>query len=260
MPQIHIPFRKIDEHLDFILENRLDLEIYINSGSLDTLTDSGINELKKRLGYGPSITIHGPFMDLSPGAVDSKVREATLDRFFHTIELTRPLSPKAIVFHSGYEKWKYGLKPEIWLEKSLLTWRTIHQELSGAKTAPKIAIENIFEDEPSTLAKLMEGLRAEGLHGYGVCFDTGHFNLFSKAPLSDWLSALRPYIIELHLHDNDRLSDAHRPIGDGTFDFRELFASLNDDVERIHTIEAHSPEDALTSILRLEELSHRYRA
>ena len=76
----------------------------------------------------------------------------------------------------------------------------------------KIAIENIFEDEPSNLRLLMEQM---GSDNFGVCFDTGHCNLFSKVPLEEWMRALAAYIAELHLHDNDRSADQHLPMGEG---------------------------------------------
>ena len=41
----------------------------------------------------------------------------------------------------------------------------------------KIAIENIFEDEPENLRLLMEEM---GNKNFGICFDSGHFNLFLK--------------------------------------------------------------------------------
>ena len=104
----------------------------------------------------------------------------------------------------------------------------------------KIAIENIFEDEPENLRLLMEKM---GNNSFGICFDSGHFNLFSKASLEEWLGHLKPYIIELHLHDNNKTSDQHLPIGEGTFDFGKLFSAVKGK-DLIYTLEAHNPEDA----------------
>jgi len=39
------------------------------------------------------------------------------------MEIAELLAPKIVVFHSGYEKWKYGHRVDIWLEESLTTWR-----------------------------------------------------------------------------------------------------------------------------------------
>ena len=60
-------------------------------------------------------------MDLSPGAVDSKVRAVTIERFSQIFNIAETLKPKVIVFHSGYEKWKYASKIDLWLEGSLIT-------------------------------------------------------------------------------------------------------------------------------------------
>jgi sugar phosphate isomerase/epimerase len=241
-PHIHIPFNRIPEHLEFIKKNALNLEIYFGAGDLDTLDAGDIARLRDALDYRPSLSLHGPFMDLSPGAVDSKVRGVTMQRFSDLFEIARVLGPRVVVFHSGYEKWKYALNVDVWLEKSLETWRPLDKRASGMGV--KIAIENIFEDEPSNLALLMEGMASEN---FGVCFDTGHCNLFSKVGLETWMDALTPHIVELHLHDNDRTSDQHLPMGRGTFDFENFFRLLGEK-DCVYTVEAHSPEDVLKSI------------
>lgn len=244
---VHVPYDKIKGHIAFLKQGGLNLEIYFNSHILDSITEGDILSLKKNLDYNPLLTIHAPFMDLSPGAIDSKVREATVARFNHVLDIAKELSVKAVVFHSGYEKWKYALKTDLWLEKSILTWKPLKKR--AEEIGVKIAIENIFEDEPESLKLLMDKM---GSDNFGICFDTGHLNLFSKASLEDWISLLKPYIIELHLHDNDKKSDAHAPIGDGTFDFDTLFSALKYK-EIIYTLEAHNPEDARKSIERLQK-------
>jgi sugar phosphate isomerase/epimerase len=241
-PHIHVPYSRISEHADFIKQKRLDLEIYFGSADLDSVSLDEVRGLSGKLGYHPSLSFHAPFMDLSPAAVDSKVRKATTERFFHVLDIAEVLRPKVIVFHSGYEKWKYALDVNFWLEKSLLTWRPLHERASAM--GMKIAIENIFEDEPSNLRLLMEKMDSDN---FGICFDTGHCNLFSRVPLSDWLEALNPYIAELHLHDNDGSADQHLPIGEGTFDFTEFFGLLARN-NCVHTIEAHTPEHVLKSL------------
>lgn len=248
-PHIHVPYEKIGDYINFIRENKLNLEIYFNSSALDSINKKAIIELKNTLDYNPSLSFHAPFMDLSPGAIDSKVRNATIERFNQIFDIAEVLRPKAVVFHSGYEKWKYALKVEPWLEKSLQTWKPLNERAKNTHT--KIAIENIFEDEPLNIKLLMEHMNS---NNFGVCFDTGHCNLFSKVALNVWLETLKPYIIELHLHDNNKSSDQHLSIGEGSFDFQTLFNELKDN-NCIYTIEAHTPESVLKSIKRLQEYS-----
>jgi sugar phosphate isomerase/epimerase len=213
------------------------------------INDADIKRLQEELDYQPALTIHAPFMDLSPGAVDSKVRAVTIERFSQIFNIAETLKPKVIVFHSGYEKWKYASKIDLWLEGSLITWK--HLLPRAEEQGIRIAIENIFEDDPINLRFLMEKM---GSQYFGICFDTGHFNLFSATPLEEWLQQLKPYIIELHLHDNNKSADNHRAIGDGSFDFDTLF-SLMKDKNLIYTIEAHTPEDAFKSLERLRAYS-----
>lgn len=252
-PHIHVPYEKIGDYINFIKKNKLDLEIYFNSTVLDYINAASIVRLKDILNYNPSLSFHAPFMDLSPGAIDSKVRNATNERFNHILDIAEILKPKTVVFHSGYEKWKYALKVDVWLEKSLQTWMPLNERAKNIGV--KIAIENIFEDEPSNLRLLMEQINSDN---FGVCFDTGHCNLFSNVSLKDWLKKLKKYIIELHLHDNDKSADLHYPIGDGSFDFNTLFSELKNN-NCIYTIEAHTPEWVLKSIEKLKEYSQVFQ-
>ncbi|MEW6161900.1 MAG: sugar phosphate isomerase/epimerase family protein [Nitrospirota bacterium] len=245
-PHVHIPYHRMGDYLHFIKEKRLNLEIYFTSNSLDIINDSDIIRLKEGLDYQPSLTFHAPFMDLSPGAVDSKVRAVTIEQFSHIFDIAETIKPEAVVFHSGYEKWKYAHRVDIWLEGSLITWKKLLPR--AIEMGLKIVIENIFEDDSTNLRLLMEEM---GSKYFGICFDTGHFNLFSKTPLEEWLRQLKPYIIELHLHDNNRGADTHNAIGDGTFDFDTLFSMLKDK-DLIYTIEAHTPNDVLKSFERLK--------
>jgi sugar phosphate isomerase/epimerase len=248
-PHIHVPYEKIAARLPLINEHRLNMELYFSAATLDSIDIHSLdNTLRKTLEYTPSLSLHAPFMDLCPGAVDIKVREVTVSRFNQILQVAEVLKSECIVFHSGYEKWKYALSIDLWLEKSLETWTPLNEKAKNIGV--KIAIENIFEDEPANLRLLMKEMDSGN---FGICFDTGHCNLFSKVHLNEWLDNLGPYITELHLHDNDKSADQHLPIGDGTFDFKSLLSSLKN-APIIHTIEAHSPERVLKSISRLDEL------
>ena len=250
MPRVHvnIPYRMIGQYIELLRTHRINPEIYFTGDELDAGASSpaSIDSVKAGLSYGPAISLHAPYMDLSPGAVDSAIREVTQRRYLQAVEAAQRLGADTVVMHSGYEKWKFDLNIDLWLTQSMKTWNTVHKAAEG--TNIKIAIENIFEEEPSNLELLMRELPPER---FGLCFDAGHFNLFSTVPLSKWLAGTKSRIIELHLHDNDRTSDLHRAIGDGVFPFNELFPVF-DDTDCLYTIEGHSKEAVLGSLRYLE--------
>ncbi len=177
-------------------------------------------------------------MDLSPGAIDPLVREVTIKRYKQTLSLAEAVPTRVLVFHSGYDKWKYDHKIDVWLDASLKTWEIIVKEAESRGI--RIAIENIFEDNPENLRLLMERMHTDH---FGICFDTGHFNLFSSVSLDEWLDAIGSYIFELHIHDNDGTADQHCAPGEGRFDFNALFDRIDPENENIiFTVEAHSAE------------------
>jgi sugar phosphate isomerase/epimerase len=233
--------------MEFIREHRLNLEVFFRAEDLISPSTGDLEDLLKKLDHGPILTIHSPFMDLSPAALDPGVRAVTRERFSQVLDAAEVLGPKSIVFHSGYEKWKYAHKVEIWLDGSLRMWPEFIQRAEGI--GAKIAIENIFEDTPENLALLMKELASEHC---GICFDTGHMNIFTTVPLSEWTDALGRYIVELHLHDNRGDRDSHLPAGEGTFDFDALFAAL-EGRDVIRTVEATSPEDVLKGLETLKK-------
>lgn len=54
---VHIPYHKIAEHLSFIRQEKLNLELYIESNALDLISREDISQLKNQLDYNPSLTI-----------------------------------------------------------------------------------------------------------------------------------------------------------------------------------------------------------
>ncbi|RMG67152.1 MAG: sugar phosphate isomerase/epimerase [Nitrospirae bacterium] len=233
----HIPYGRIDEFIEIINELKVNLEIYFSAEELDRLSLKALEASKNRFSYTPSLSIHGPFMDLSPGAVDPMVRDVTMLRIKQTLDVAEALGAKTVVLHSGYEKWKYDHKVDVWLEQSVKTWEPMVEfaQMKGIR----IGVENIFEDNPENLALLLERIDSEY---FGLCFDTGHFNLFSTISLRRWLEITgTERIVELHLHDNDTTRDHHWAPGLGVFPFDELFQILGlpQRQDIVLTVEAH---------------------
>jgi sugar phosphate isomerase/epimerase len=238
MPPIHVnvPYAMLLQRVDFAVKNRIHPEIYFSAEDLDHCREKEAKQLAEILhGNELETTLHGPFMDLSPGGVDQRIKGVTSDRFIKTIELGLFFKPKTIVFHPGYEKWKFDGNVQLWLESSLQTWKPLVKE--AEETALTLVIENVFEEAPDTLRTLLEEINSPH---FRFCFDTGHHHVFSKVPVSSWIEILGKYMTEVHLHDNHKEMDEHLPMGEGDFDFGQFFDLLSHfKLNPIFTIEPH---------------------
>src|SRR5512137_1712119 len=152
---INVPYSMLLDRIDFAIENRINPEIYFSSDDLDACQEKDVQHLSEVLGENQlEITLHGPFMDLSPGGVDRRIKEVTFDRLLKTIELAHFFKARMIVFHPGYEKWKFDGNVKLWLDSSLQTWRPLVKE--AEELGLTLAIENVFEESPDSLKSLLE--------------------------------------------------------------------------------------------------------
>lgn len=246
----HVPYPALRGHLALLAARRLHPEIYVPQGSLGALLGAEGEDLAAALAAaGLRTTVHAPFADLSPGASDPAFRALTLEKLRSTLTATIPFAPARVVVHPGFDPLRYGAHAAIWRRNSLRTWKQL-LPLPPALGETWIVIENIYEPGPETLADLLARLPSPP---YGFCLDTGHFQIFSKAPLPAWIQTLGPWLREVHLHDNAGVSDDHLPPGSGRFDFPALFALLAGLAQPVvGTVEMHSVPHIVQALAALE--------
>ncbi|MDY6987143.1 MAG: sugar phosphate isomerase/epimerase family protein [Thermodesulfobacteriota bacterium] len=235
--QVCIPFRLLKEkYLPLVLEKRINPEIGIDGNVMDTHSRKAFSEMASLLRHeGLSITLHGPFYDLAPGAMDKKILEATRERLRQAFDLIPLFEPAAIVCHTGYDSKRYQDDKDLWLETAMATWAPLLGDLQGTKTT--LMLENVYEETPVMLLRLIKGLNSNKV---GFCFDAGHMNAFSETNLRGWLEHLGPFVKELHIHDNHGTRDDHLAIGAGNIDFDTLFRYVEKNrLKPIMTLEAH---------------------
>ncbi len=242
---IHIPYSGLRDYFELMKKRRYDLEIYFAASVLNQLEISDLEQLRDRLDWNPSVTLHAPFMDLNPGAVDTMVRSATQMRFKQILTVASVLRPRVVVFHAAYDRWRYAGRTDLWLENSLDTWPRV-VESAARVDGMRIAVENVFDEEPEALSLLIERV---GSPSFGFCFDTGHFNLFSTVTMEEWFSRLGKHLVEVHLHDNLGKEDSHLAVGTGNVDFERFFQLVQGhDVRPVWTLEAHDAADIEPSL------------
>ncbi|MDI9569330.1 MAG: sugar phosphate isomerase/epimerase family protein [Pseudomonadota bacterium] len=248
--QVHLPFHFLyGRYLPKVLEYRLNPELSFNFHTLDIFREKDYLRMAAPLREaGLRVTFHAPFMDLRPGALDPWIRDASRRRIEQAIQVATYFQPAAIVCHPSFDDRYYVSSEDQWLENSVQTWR---QLLAAAPV--RLVLENVYERGPRQLRRLLAALDTPQC---GFCFDTGHFQVFSQAPLADWLETLHPYLRHVHLHDNNGDVDAHLPMGEGKFPFADLFEFLEKKGCRpIFAIEAHNERNLLRSLENLERMA-----
>jgi sugar phosphate isomerase/epimerase len=235
----HTPWHLQVEFFPFLYQHRIHPELYLSADILEQITPLQLTEISRGLhANNLRCTLHAPFEGMDPGSKHSKTRDKTRLHALQTIHLAERLQPLTIVFHSGYTHKKNVTEMSSWVQSSIEFWTELLPYITKSNSV--IALENVFEDEPTPLRQIIEGIKSQRIRH---CFDIGHFNILSKVPLESWFAELGRYCVECHLHDNHGDSDDHLPVGDGTVNFKVLINLLKRYAPAaLWTLEAHSLE------------------
>ncbi len=235
--------RTLAGDLPFLKTHGFAPEVYLPGEALDGERESFLPLLRAWREEGGELTLHAPFKHLSPGASDPMVAEVARTRYRQLLEVAEEVRPRQIVFHHGYDGWRYEWRQGLWLEESLRLWPEVVERAAGAGVG--VVFENVFDRDPEAMLALRDRL---GTGAAGFCLDTGHFLLFSRVPLEDWLTAFGGDLREVHAHDNGTGRDEHRPVGEGLFDWRGFHRHLaRSGVDPLVVLEHHQREEALPS-------------
>lgn len=251
--QVNIPFTMLYEsYLEGFIENGLNPEIGFHALDFDRYSFSDFKGIAEQLHKGGlTITIHSPFIDLSPGSPDPEVRMVTRKRFAQVLRLVPLFRPKTVVCHAGYDEKRYLEIRDTWIEKSLEMWSWLGEQVRSEGAS--LMLENVYEHNPEDIRILFENL---GDYGVGFCLDPGHQAAFGRGSLKKWVESLGPYVEQLHLHDNSGRHDEHLALGTGGIDFRMLFKRLVTMKKGPPTItlEPHREADLWPSLEYLEKI------
>ena len=251
--QIHIPFAMLYEsYLDLFIKHRFNPEIYLNSNALDTYSESDFNAIAEKLHERDlNITLHSPFMDLSPGSPDSAIRAATRHRFEQMLNLIPIFKPKTVVCHTGYDWKRYLPIKDLWIKNSLETWTWLSEKITSQ--GGHLMLENVYERDPDDLSVLFDSLKNQNI---GFCLDVGHQEVFSRSSIEKWIDVLGHHLKQLHLHDNFGERDDHLALGKGKIDFPKLFECIKnlENQPLAITIEPHKEHDLWPSLEYLETI------
>ncbi len=235
--QVNIPFPFLfSGYLERFLKKGLNPEIGLDAYSLDHYPPGAFKRIARTFkDAGRRLTLHGPFQDLAPGALDDGVLAACRRRLRQAFRYVPVFKPLSVVCHLGYEPRHYAWNREEWLARAAATWK----ELAAVALAhgTRVMLENVYEPDPGIFLEVLDRVRAPNLE---VCFDVGHLLAFSTGDFPFWLKTLAPVIGQLHLHDNLGDMDTHQALGTGKVPLKETLDYLAGQGRRpLVTLEPH---------------------
>ena len=239
---ISIPVDYLKKEKKLLKKYKFNLELKIFSHHLDNYSIYDFvkfNEFVKNLNI--KCTFHAPFIDMSPGSFDDKIREVTEERFLKIFDLCAIFNPLNVVFHTGFFEPIEGWFFDRWVERSIITWKKVKRY--SKKLNQKFSIENVFEKDFKVHEILLNKINSDFC---GICLDVAHHNVFGENRIEDWFIKFKDKIFEFHIHDNDGSFDWHWAVGEGNIDFIKIFNLIKKySPNAIITLEAHDKETML---------------
>ncbi|MBW1951966.1 MAG: sugar phosphate isomerase/epimerase [Deltaproteobacteria bacterium] len=250
--QVSVPFSLLVKYyLPTFLQRRLNPEISIDADSLEQCSQADFAQVARQFQEaGLIITLHAPFQDLWPGALDGLIRSASRTRLKEALALLEIFQPSSIVCHLAYDDNYYHHCQDLWLDHSLATWGEM--AALAAEYNTRLMLENVREPHPHLLLSLFSRLTASNV---GFCLDVGHLQAFAGGRFQEWLEVLWPYVEELHLHDNHGQADEHLALGAGIVPFALVLNFLAAKGRRpLITLEPHQEESLEPSLAYLADI------
>ncbi len=208
--------------------------------------DLKFNDVLPHVEYNASMaeekTIHAPYNELFPQAIDPLVAEVAYKRYIQTLDYCKRFGAKKMIVHANYIESLYF---SVWfVQRHIDFWKRLLAERDDDIT---ICIENVMEMTPDDILAIIKGVDDPRLK---MCLDVGHANL-TDIPPAEWLKTCAPYISHYHIHNNfgapkegkRSWGDRHLALGNGIIDMKALL-TLAEELTPNATaaIESYEPE------------------
>ncbi len=175
-------------------------------------------------GFPGERALHGAFIDMASGSPDPLIRTAVDQRVRQAMEIAQRLGARTIVFHANFiaTMRNQGYR-RAWLQHQVDFWGPLGER--AAQHGLTLALENMWEFEPSIIGDILARLDLPGLR---ACLDIGHASLFSdpQYTIGDWIRALTPFLVHIHMNNNPGTVDEHHALDDGVIDYRQVLPLL----------------------------------
>lgn len=214
--------------------------------TLETYEDA-IKDLKNDL------TLHGFFSNLCPVSKDTLIQEASIKRYYQSLEIASRLGAKTVVFHTCFNNL---LKQQVYRDNFFHNSVEFYNELIPHFEERGIVatIENVHEPDYEMIRNIIAAVNSPNLR---ATIDIGHFNLHSKVSMREWIQNYGIMLHHMHFHNNFGDEDAHQSLKRGSLDVKEVLLLLKEfQLYPQITFEIFNKEDLLESVQYLDELQN----
>lgn len=210
------------DDLLFAVENGFDwFELPLDWKQNYNLSDHIIREIRGiSKNHGINLIIHTPYY-LPTSSLIPEIKKVVFEYVENAIHLAIQLNSNRITIHPGYR--------EMPLIANELSIDSLVENLSRMMEIAKdhnvhLCLENFKEHEMVLCGELSEMLGVvNSVKDLKVTFDVGHSNITKTDPW-EYFSAVKNFIMDMHIHDNHGKTDEHNPPGEGNIDFIRLLA------------------------------------
>jgi len=174
---------------------------------------------KKAQIAGLYASVHAPYYEIFPSAIDPMIRDVAMHRLHQAAEVCAQLGVKRMVVHSGYAPQMYY--PQWFVPKSIAFWKEFMSDVPGNM---EILLENVLDICPDHIRDVVDGVQDDR---FSICLDVGHANAYSEIPLHEWIEELGSRIKHVHLHNNFGDADSHNALHRGSIDVQHILQLLD---------------------------------
>ena len=169
-------------------------------------------------------TLHALFSDLNPASKDAALKKIAEKRYQQSLEAAKAINAVNVVFHSGHKGMKHRVSVANYLEGSIKFWKEYIKQFEDLGITA--TIENVLEDAPANLVTIVDEVNSPNLK---ICLDTGHANLCSQIPVTEWIKTYGTRLHHMHWHNNYKTNDDHAGLRSGLVNFIDVAATLKEE-------------------------------
>ncbi|RJS81003.1 hypothetical protein DRO47_03880 [Candidatus Bathyarchaeota archaeon] len=247
----------LDRFLEFADRLKADhVELKVDCPELlDALFQKGkVLNLRDMLeSYGFKYIFHAPSIDVNLASLNPQVGNASLKVVKKSVQLAAELNAEIMVSHVGRLSRDY---PESLMAKAYANVVDRLREIVevSKELGVLFTIENDHKASDSILAGYVHQVSSLIRDvGCKLTFDVGHANTLGE--IQGFLERLHEETVNVHLHDNDGVSDSHLPLGEGKIDYRSILDSLKRAITPpLLTLECHSIQGLEKDMLLLRSI------